>query len=150
QLLGVRLPAFGADGLWDLELEARRTGLRFYNHHQFRSGLTVDGGLIGDPLGPNAQAASFRLARGLGEAGAGGEVELALALERRSYDEWHIDFPPLEFVRDQRHPAEWRNRITVGWLGRSGTDATFRVRIAGERIVNWSGEAGRTRWGVVS
>src|SRR5690606_16897793 len=80
QLVGLRLPTFGPDGRWDFQAEARRTGLRFYNHHQFRSGLTVDGAIIGDPLGPNAMAGGMQLRRGLGETGSSGNVELAFGM----------------------------------------------------------------------
>lgn len=150
QLLGLRLPSFGADGRWDLQVEARRTGLRFYNHHQFQSGLTVDGAIIGDPLGPNALAGGFQLRRGLGSTGGAGELEFAVGTERRSYDVWQTHYPPLEFERTEINAAEWRSRMALGLVLRDGAAYSYRARVAGERIANWSGTAGEVRWGVVS
>lgn len=150
QLVGLRLPAAGADGRWDLTLEARRTGLRFYNHHQFRSGLTVDGAILGDVLGPNGQAAYLSIVRGMGATGSDGGVEVMYAVERRSMDEWRIRSDPFGFEHVASHPAEWRNRLTVGWFGTRGSSTTFQARIAVERITNWAGEGEANRWGAVS
>lgn len=150
QVVGIRIPALGADGRWDLTVEGRRTGYRFYNHHQFQSGYTVDGAIIGDPLGPNGSAVGVRVIRGLGETGGDGELELTLGAERRSMDRFRIVSDPFGFERVESHPAEWRQRAAIGWVGRRGSALTLRARIAGERITNWVGEEGVTRWGVVS
>ncbi len=150
QLVGLRLPTFGPDGRWDFQAEARRTGLRFYNHHQFRSGLTVDGAIIGDPLGPNAMAGGMQLRRGLGETGSSGNVELAFGMERRSYDEWRIVSSPFGFERTRVNPAEWRSRLALGLMLHEGGTYTYRLRIAGERIDNWSGRENVDRYGIVS
>jgi hypothetical protein len=53
--LGLRLPIVTSRGQFAIRGELHNTGLRFYQHHQFRSGYTFRRRLIGSPLGSNAK-----------------------------------------------------------------------------------------------
>lgn len=53
--VGLRLPLMLRDGQLVLRTELHNTGLRVYQHFQFRSGVTHRERLIGSPLGPNGK-----------------------------------------------------------------------------------------------
>ncbi len=150
QLLGVYLPHVGGDGRWSITVDGRRTGLRFYNHHQFTSGFSADGAILGDPLGPNARAVSISGTRDIGSGGVRGQIHIAATAERRSMDRYQILYPPLDFVRLETRPAEDRQRLTVGWMGAPRDRLSLRLGVSGERITGFGGTAGDQRWAAMS
>ena len=98
-------------------LEYHQTGIRYYTHTDFSSGVQQQGNLLGDPLGP----------RGLGgyatldaEAGRFGRVKVSAAHEVRSgnlYRSAASDSTLSDFHFEQivHRPGEHRTRVGVEW-----------------------------------
>jgi len=96
-------------------LEYHQTGIRYYTHTDFSSGVQEEGNLLGDPLGP----------RGLGayaivdaEAGRLGRVQVSAAHEVRSGNLYHSvasDSTLSDFHFEQllHRPGEHRTRVTT-------------------------------------
>ncbi|MBI4236885.1 MAG: hypothetical protein HY696_00530 [Deltaproteobacteria bacterium] len=55
-LLGVHVPRLDAAGRWQLRLEYRDLPALFYRHGVFADGYTLNGRIIGDPLGPDGRS----------------------------------------------------------------------------------------------
>lgn len=115
---GISLPALGEAGQLAIEAEYQHTGLRFYEHVQFISGLTSERRIIGLPLGPQADAlvsgATWTTSRGA-------RMSLAAAVERRSGDQWvtrvtGADDSGWRFIRTVDHPEEIRLRLVAEWV----------------------------------
>lgn len=53
-VFGLSLPRLGAGGQLAATFEFHHTGTRFNRHSEFQDGPTVDGFLLGEPLGPDA------------------------------------------------------------------------------------------------
>lgn len=114
-LVGLTLPVLGRGAHWEVTAEGRHTGLRFYQHAQFRGGLARERVLLGDPLGPNGRGGYLRVARRAPTTG--GQLALDLALERRSNDHYAVIDPPFRFVKSRDLPEEWRHRAVLSWEG---------------------------------
>jgi hypothetical protein len=136
-----RLPGAGALSGW---VEYRHTGIRMYRHAQFTSGLTQEGYLVGDPLGPDAHA----LAAGLELWGGARSVfALEVARESRSQDAWTAEGDPFHFVKAEDGPEEERYRVQLRWdrrLPRGGPG--WRVEAGGERVESFDFQEGRDEW----
>jgi hypothetical protein len=143
---GARAAALGADGRWELGVEARRTGLRLYQHSDFSTGLAYDRRFLGDPLGPQARGAYLRAGRRAG----GGGTWLDLAAERRRNDQYvSTDVPPpFRFVPRGTRPAESRLRAVASWesaaRGRRGSVSALG-QLGVERVAGFAFAAGETR-----
>jgi len=59
--LGARVPILLGTSQLVVDAEYERTSLRLYEHAQFKSGVTFHHRLIGNPLGPNANAGVIRV-----------------------------------------------------------------------------------------
>jgi hypothetical protein len=139
-IAGFVLPRLSASGVWSLEGEAHHTGLRYYEHPQFQSGLTYNARVIGDPLGPRANAGYLTLGW---EPDAVNALQLRGAYEWRSNDQYRItatgpNDEGFGFVRTQVRPKEKRVRLTVNW---AYTPAPFGLRLMAEggleRVANF-------------
>lgn len=113
-----------------LRAEYRQTGIRFYTHGQFTSGITEDSLILGDQLGPRATAGYLRLDVDEARLGA---FSLEGALEVRSGNVYTaiangVDQTDFHFELLQRNPAEKRVRGMVVW--RSARDRAVDVRAA--------------------
>ena len=133
-IFGASLNDLGADGALSATTEFHHTGLRFYKHGVFLSGMSFNGTLFGDPLGNQADAGYVRLEW---DRGGSRRIALNLALERRDGDEYTAlaDGPDEDNFRFQMLrsvPAEWRSRI----------DVTYRARM---KDVDWSFRGGFER-----
>lgn len=116
-LAGARVFRVGPSGRFDLWGEWRHSGARAHSHHQFTSGLTLDGRVIGDLLGPNAAAVHG----GIDWTGSASRVGVAVAWERYSGDDytWGIPegdvYPNWDWWRLADNPDEIRRRVTATW-----------------------------------
>jgi hypothetical protein len=131
---GARVTGLGAAGRVDVWVEGRKAGVRPHTHHQFTSGLTVDGRVIGDALGPLARA----LAGGVDWRGSAHQLALGLAWERYSGGDFYENSQgdkTFAWERTRDAPDEGRARVSVDWTraaspGRVGVGA----RVAYERV----------------
>lgn len=115
---GVTLPAFGSRGQWRFDAEYQHTGLRFYEHVQFTSGMTSEQRILGIPLGPQGNGVIGR-ARWSGRDES--ELSVSAAIERRSGDQWVTsvtgpDDAGWQFIKVDDRPEEVRLRVLGGWV----------------------------------
>jgi hypothetical protein len=118
-ITGISLPRLTDDGRMQVTAEVQRTGIRYYQHGQFRSGVTFDNRIIGNALGSKANAGYARLTW---DRGATSSISLDAAYERRSSDRYRVqvndaDESGWRFVRVESRPKETRARATVIWSG---------------------------------
>jgi hypothetical protein len=118
-LAGARVFQVGPSGRFDVWGEWRHAGARAHTHHQFTSGLTLDGRVIGDMLGPNAAGVHG----GVDWTGLSSRFSVSGAWERYSGDDytWGIPvgdvYPNWDWWRVADNPDEMRYRVTGGWTG---------------------------------
>lgn len=143
---GVRTLGLGAQGRFDAWLEAKSAGPLVHTHSQFTSGLTLDGRVIGDPLGPNARS----VAAGVSWTAPLWRLSATAARERYSGDEWRLvgafegDPRPWEWTKIKARPAETRTRLTVDWTNRPAPGNVFvSARLAYEQAGNFNFAGGR-------
>lgn len=122
-VLGVWLPRLDGVGRVEGSLEVRHTGIRQYRHHQFTSGMTLRGRLLGDPLGPDARGAYASLAW---SGSTWTRLTLDVAGEERRADEYTDvtnGAATIDFERTLARPRERRVRAVASWEGafREGT-----------------------------
>ena len=116
-LLGASLSDLGPEGALSATAEFHHTGLRFYKHGVFLSGMTFNGTLFGDPLGNQADGGYLRLEW---DRGSVARIRLDGAIERRDGDSYRAlsDGPDEDNFRFQMYqsvPAEWRYRAMATW-----------------------------------
>lgn len=140
---GLRLPRVTADGRTSARAEWHHTGIRYYQHLQFRSGLTRNGVLLGDALGPRGSAAYVQLAH---DSGPWQRVLITLAAERRSGDVFRTVYrserdDSFRFEKIQDLPEEDRARVTASIerpLSRATPAFGVEMEAGYERAMNWS------------
>ncbi len=140
-VLGVYVPRMYDSGKLDLRLEYHRTGVRYYRHSQFTSGVTLNQFLIGDNLGPNAQAIYLKSEWDVSHQDL---ASFNIDFESRSSDIWggSID----RFVVIQANPTEYRYRSTIDWLHRfSNLPLTLKGQLGYEHVQNFNWVQGRTQ-----
>lgn len=144
---GVVLPELGRSGAGRLEAEFQHTGLRYYQHGQFQSGVTVDGTIIGLPLGPRGDAL---LARFRWDPAAAWTLAVTGALEQRSGDHYTTQFGENDsgwtFLKTADRPEERRGRLLVEWTRLlAGGDARLELEGGVEQVGNHDFVAGASR-----
>ena len=120
-------------------LEYHQTGIRYYTHTDFSSGVQQQGELLGDPLGP----------RGLGgyatvdaDAGRFGRLKVSAAHEVRSgnlYRSASSDSTLSDFHFEQilHRPGEHRTRLVTEWRGgRTDSRWSTTIGLGLERVTN--------------
>lgn len=114
-LLGATFERLDAEGRWALDLQAHHASLRLYEHPQFTSGVTYRRAIIGDPLGPNANAgyATLTYRPSLLEA-----LEVTGGYESRDASTYAVRTTNAtgagwKFVETQALPKETRARLGV-------------------------------------
>ena len=144
---GARTYGLGSEGRLDVWADAKSAGPLPHTHHQYTSGLTLDGRVLGDPLGPNARGVSVGFAWTVPEW----KVEASAAQERYSADEWRLegafegDTRPWVWTKTADFPSEVRRRLTVEWRRALEPGRTaLGVRVAYERVANFA-FTGRSR-----
>ena len=135
---GLNLPRLTPDGRLGASIEYHHTGIRYFEHHQFTTGMAFHGTVIGDLLGPDGQGAygNVRWA-----ASPWRRFRFDAALERRSHDEYQLlplPFPQFRFGRTLERPKEWRMRAVASWnsLARESGLGTL-AEVGYERVRNF-------------
>jgi hypothetical protein len=136
---GLNLARLTSDGRLGASIEYHHTGIRYFEHHQFTTGMAYHGSVIGDLLGPDAQAgyATMRW-----NATPRHRFRLNTAFERRSHDEYEylpLPFPQFGFGRTLERPKEWRARVLASWqtLARESGFGTL-AEVGYERVRNFN------------
>lgn len=116
-LVGVEALGVGSDGRLDLRVEWRHNGARAHTHHQFTSGVTLDGRVLGEALGPNAAGVSA----GVAWNGPASRLNVQGAWERYSGDFFRWESRPAPvwsspWYRVSDNPDEVRTRLAVDYL----------------------------------
>jgi hypothetical protein len=108
---GLKWSGLGSDGRVDTWIEGRHAGVRPHTHHQFKDGLTVDGRVFGDPLGPLSNSWQS----GIAWTGTEDILQVELFREVYSGDDWENEGTPFQWVRVKNNPDEIRLRIITNW-----------------------------------
>lgn len=113
---GLVVPGLGPGGSLRVDVEFQHTGLRYYQHVQFKSGVTSRGNLLGLPLGPRGDALSTRLRW---DPARGRILQAIGSLERRSGDRYTVvtggaNDAGWQFVKVEDRPEETRARLLFG------------------------------------
>ena len=131
----------GSQGRLDVWADAKSAGPLPHTHHQYTSGLTLDGRVLGDPLGPNARGVSV----GFAWTASAWKAEATVAQERWSADEWVLagafegDPRPWVWTKTAEFPSEVRRRLTLEWRREPEPGRiALGVRAAYERAANFA------------
>ncbi len=129
---GARITGLGRDRRTDLWGEASHAGVRTYTHHQFTSGMALDGRVLGSPAGPLTTAAQG----GVTWNGPRETVALTGAWERYAGDRYALqDDQWAEWLRTTDNPDEIRLRATLDWeRAPSVTGLRTSVRLGYEHV----------------
>jgi len=130
---GLRWVGFGPQGRFDVWAEGRKSGVHPYTHHQFTSGMTIDGRILGDPIGVLANGGTV----GVDWTGPQSRLTVAGTWERYYGDSYtSIRRRGLAvLVKTQDGPDETRERLTADWTDDMGTRRLFtRVRLGVEHV----------------
>lgn len=138
---GARTYGLGSEGRLDVWADAKSAGPLPHTHHQYTSGLTLDGRVLGDPLGPNARGVSV----GVSWTAPEWKIEASAAQERYSMDEWRLegafegDTRPWVWTKTAEFPSEIRRRLTVEWRRPPEPgQIALGVRVAYEHAANFA------------
>jgi hypothetical protein len=135
-------------GRWVTRLEYHQTGIRYYTHTDFSSGVQQQGDLLGDPLGPRGLGgyASFDA-----EVGRFGRLKTTAAHEVRSgnlYRSAASDSTLADFHFEQivHRPGEHRTRVGTEWrTGRVDSRWSATIGVGIEMVTNADFVADRRR-----
>jgi hypothetical protein len=136
-----------ACGLLRVSAEYHKTGVRYYTHGLYTSGLTVDGNIIGNGLGPRAKGAYLRF----DYERPSGTMALHLAHEERSGNRYTSattgpNDDGFHFVLTDPAPSERRVRATARWTrGHPTTGLLVRADGGVERVEHFGFVHGRWR-----
>ena len=146
-ILGISVPRLQADGMIGLKAEYHETGVRFYRHGQFPSGMTMDRIILGDGLGPDGRGGYLAISI---RPTVSDRVVLQVAGEERSNDFYHVKG---EFLLSKviDRPEEKRIRLLADWE-RSWPDRNFGIvaRAGYERVSNFAFDQANVRHGALS
>ncbi|MFH0809672.1 MAG: capsule assembly Wzi family protein [Pseudomonadota bacterium] len=146
-LFGLYCPIVDPAGRLSLRAEYHRTGLRFYRHGQFPA--VRKGDVLGDPLGPDAQAGYLTAIYDLTDSLA---LRLDLAAEFRGSDSYAVIDPQGNFHKrvTRRGPLERRYRLVAGVRYRPVSGLGIEGVLGCEQTANFGFRAGYDPCGVYS
>ncbi len=146
-VFGLNLPALSADGRLALTAEVHHTGTRFDRHLQFRSGVTEDRQLLGDPLGPDADGGYLYLDW---DPEKHSTASLVLAEEAYRNNQYVIVLEPFGFRSIGSAPEEHRYRATLSYaLHATESGMSIQLQAGVERTTNFDFAAGAARTGAI-
>lgn len=145
-LVGASINDLGAGGALSATWEFHHTGLRFYKHGVFLSGMTFNGTILGDPLGNQGNGSYMRFNW---DRGRNRSVTMDVAIERRTGDSYRAvsdgpDEDNFRFERLQAFPAEWRSRVQGSWRTET-TGGSWAIHAGFERVRDFGFVSGATR-----
>lgn len=147
-VFGIAAPSLGVSGETSVRAEFHHTGIRYYEHYQFRTGQTLDQVLTGDALGPDALGAYVDATRAIDSRHS---LSAQLAWEHRSNDQYiGVGGPDgsLSFKETQSRPKETRYRAVISYGSQPAAGSLGVVgQIGIERIFNFGFVNGVNRWG---
>jgi len=131
---GLKWSGLGPDGRFDTWIEGHHAGVRPHTHHQFKNGLTVDGRVFGDPLGPLSNSWQS----GIAWTGTEDILQVELFREVYSGDDWENEGTPFRWVRVKDNPDEIRFRIITNWTRtHKASELQTSVRLGYERVTRF-------------
>ncbi|MBF0491892.1 MAG: hypothetical protein HQM15_03845 [Deltaproteobacteria bacterium] len=141
---GIYIPRLNRQGTLDLRLEYSRTGVRFYTHGQFSSGLTENGNILGSNLGRDAQSLSLSSNWDINSLHT---LAFQLDYENRSNDVYaYITDPDAHFVKTTNLPNEERYRFGTEWQYRPLENPfSLSTKLSYERVKNFNFSSGDSR-----
>ena len=141
---GVFLPQPFGNPQSSVRLEYREAGIRFYQHNPFSSGLTIDGIIIGDNLGPNGRGGYLEFDTMTKLAG---RLKLELAWEERSDDQYVVR-EGFVFENILNKPEEIRVRLVGSWEENWELGLLTLARVGYEKVDNYGALQGmdRSNW----
>ena len=129
--VGISIPNLLPDGKLSLDLEQVVTAHIIYRHYYYSSGYTHEKRLLGHDLGPSGYAEYMKISSQITP-----EVRLQIqgALERRGDEGLHLG--NIDILRNQPNHAraEWRYRITPGFIWRLPSKQTLIGQVGYERV----------------
>lgn len=149
-IFGVTVPRLTNAATVGFSAELHHTGIRFYRHPQFISGVAMDGFIIGDNLGPDGNAAYAWIDWDVDDRNL---LSFGGAYERRSTDRYSALTAsgvagPEGFFNIEQFPREKRYRATVSWRGNGqiqGRRMSVRAGVGYERVRGFDFVAGSGR-----
>ena len=141
---GVFLPQLFGNPQNSMRLEYREAGIRFYQHNPFSSGLTIDGIIIGDNLGPNGRGGYLEFDTMTKLAG---RLKLELAWEERSDDQYVVR-EGFVFENILNKPEEIRVRLVGSWEENWELGLLTLAKVGYEKVDNYGALQGmdRSNW----
>ena len=137
-IVGMFVPHILGNDSQYMRFEYRETGIRFYAHDPFRSGLTVDEMIIGDNLGPNGRGGHLEFGKNFGVSS---QFNLELAWEERSLDQYRVK-EGFTFEKGMDKPEEIRFRIVGSWEEEMDLGPIVLGRIGYEKVSNFDAYEG--------
>ncbi|MCE9625934.1 MAG: capsule assembly Wzi family protein [Deltaproteobacteria bacterium] len=152
---GIYVPRLNDSGTLDLRVEYRRLTPRYSRHEVFTDGMTENGLLIGDPLGPDAWGLSAEMKYDLSFDTL---LSFGLRFARRSGDLYLVNYSSDQVEGSSTtvdRPTETRVRTTAAVRHQFNSHLVARLGVGFEGVHNfnfrksddafqWLGEAGLT------
>ena len=135
-IAGLSFACLADCGRLGVRAEYHQTGIRYYTHTQFASGLEDDGVILGDPLGPRGLGSYLTVD---GEANRLGRLALSGAYEVLSGNRYGSTADSagraFRFVPVERRPGEHRARILGTWtVGGPGARNAISATVGVEHV----------------
>lgn len=140
-IAGVSLTCLVQCGRFGVRAEYHQTGIRYYTHTDFPSGIQENGVILGDPLGPRGLGGYVTLD---GETTHLGAFALTGAYEVRSGNRYAStsgspNDAGFRFVQIEHHPGEHRTRAMATWTPIARTSrTTVRATLGIEQAHNFA------------
>jgi hypothetical protein len=138
-VVGFSLQDLAGEGALSGTFELQHTGVRYYQHTVFSTGMALRGTLLGNPLGNEGNAAYLRLRW---DEGFKTTWTLDAAVERRGGNVYattsdNAEDDGFRFLTLAKVPAEWRQRVVMSWMRDvSGRRTTLQAGL--ERVANYA------------
>jgi len=152
-IAGVSLSCLMECGRFGVRAEYHQTGIRYYTHTDFSSGVQENGVILGDPLGPRGLGGYLTVD---GEMTGLGAVALTGAYEVRSGNRYGStsggpNDAGFRFVQVEHHPGEHRARVMTTWTPTSRTSRmALRATLGIEQVHNFAFVEGSGRTNVLA
>jgi len=147
-IAGISFTCIVECGRLGVRAEYRQTGIRYYTHTDFSSGVQENGVLLGDPLGPRGLGGYLTVD---GESRQFGTMALTGAYEVRSGNRYASTTADstgagFRFVQIEHHPGEHRARAMATWTPTSrSSHITMRATVGVEHVSNFAFVDGQSR-----